>query len=48
MSNKELQELEDIDKGIDSLNIWFIINTIFTLISGLALLILTIYSIFYD
>ena len=38
--NKELRQLKEIDKGVDSLNIWFIINTVATIVTGLAAAIL--------
>lgn len=44
-NNKELQELKGIDRGVDRLNVWFIINTIATIITGIAALTLTIITI---
>ena len=38
--------LKEIDKGVDTLNVWFMINTIFTIISGVALLVLAILAYF--
>lgn len=43
---KSETHLKEIDKGIDKLNFWFIVNTIFTVLSGLALLVLTILEFF--
>ncbi len=44
--NKELRQLKEIDKGVDSLNVWFIINTAATIITGLAAIILAILAYF--
>jgi len=32
--------LKEIDKGIDRLNVWFVVNTLATIITGIAAVIL--------
>jgi len=42
MAKNGIKKLSDIDKGVDKLNFWFIINTIFTILAGVATVTLAI------
>jgi len=42
VKDKHLEELSEIDDSIDTLNWWFIVNTIATIITGIAGLIISI------
>lgn len=44
--NKELRQLKEIDKGVDRLNVWFIVNTIATILTGLVAIILALLMYF--
>ena len=44
--NKELRQLKEIDKGVDRLNVWFIVNTVATIVTGLAAIILATLAYF--
>lgn len=41
-NNKEIQHLKEIDQGVDKLNVWFVINTLATIITGVAAVVLAI------
>lgn len=46
MNKYEVQELQEIDKGVDELNLWFKINTIATIFTGIGALILSLILLF--
>lgn len=40
--SKQDYHLGEIDRGVDKLNVWFIVNTIATILTGLAAVFLAI------
>ena len=45
MAKNSLKKLKDIDEGIDQTNFILLVNTIFTIIAGVAMIILAVLAI---